>query len=96
MKNWKYWSLIMSSACFDYIQVLGNVSGIMLILQVTPTLPWKSFLRTLEKFQFISTDYEMPELNGAELSRKFLKANPNIPIIIVSGYSCTFNKDDTM
>lgn len=48
-------------------------------------------LELLEKnpnhFDLIITDHSMPYLTGLQLSRKVLKLRPEIPIILVSGYS---------
>nr|MBF0220614.1 response regulator [Desulfobulbaceae bacterium] len=45
-------------------------------------------------FSLVITDYKMPHLNGEQLSREILKINPQIPIIICSGFTSEFSSDD--
>lgn len=42
---------------------------------------------TQNRYDFIITDIEMPELNGLEMSEKIKEINPDIPIVIISAYS---------
>ncbi len=42
-----------------------------------------------QKFDLVLTDQTMPEMTGTELSSELLKARPNIPIILCSGFSAT-------
>jgi len=42
---------------------------------------------TQNRYDFIITDIEMPELNGLEMSEKIKELNPDIPIVIISAYS---------
>jgi len=46
------------------------------------------------QFDLVITDFKMPKLNGAELSREILKINPDLPVIMCSGYSSTFSEED--
>ncbi len=38
-------------------------------------------------FDLIMTDYTMPEMTGAQLTRKIKKINPDIPIVMCTGIS---------
>jgi CheY-like chemotaxis protein len=42
-----------------------------------------------EKFELVVVDYVMPEMNGGETIRQLRKINPNIAIILLSGYADT-------
>tara|TARA_Y100000589_G_scaffold303957_1_gene316749 strand:- start:346 stop:726 length:381 start_codon:yes stop_codon:yes gene_type:complete len=46
------------------------------------------------QFDLVITDYRMPDMNGAELSREILKITPDIPIIMCSGFSSDFSEQD--
>ncbi|MBD3275688.1 MAG: response regulator [Candidatus Marinimicrobia bacterium] len=45
-------------------------------------------------FDLILTDQTMPALTGAELARKALSVRPELPIILLTGYSETFSIED--
>lgn len=64
-------------------------------------IPYTSSLQALElfrdlpsQFDLVITDFRMPGMNGAELSREILKVAPEIPIIMCSGYSSDFGEED--
>ncbi len=46
------------------------------------------------QFDLVITDYRMPGMNGAELSREILKIDPDMPIIMCSGFSSEFSEQD--
>jgi DNA-binding NtrC family response regulator len=39
-----------------------------------------------EKFDILVTDFRMEGMNGLELARKIHSSNPEVPVIIVTGY----------
>lgn len=47
-----------------------------------------------DQFDLVITDYRMPGMNGAELSEKIKMINPQIPIIMVSGFASHFSEED--
>jgi PAS domain S-box-containing protein len=47
----------------------------------------KSFEDNPDSYDLVITDQIMPDLSGAELSTKLLQIRPEIPIVLVSGYS---------
>jgi CheY-like chemotaxis protein len=46
----------------------------------------------MNKFDLVLTDQSMPELTGAELARELLALRPDLPIIIMTGYSDEINE----
>ena len=42
-----------------------------------------------EKIDLAVVDYVMPEMNGGEVIRQLRKLNPNLPVILLSGYADT-------
>jgi two-component system, cell cycle sensor histidine kinase and response regulator CckA len=42
----------------------------------------------------IITDLTMPELNGLELARQVRAAGPDVPIILVSGFTSTLTQEN--
>ncbi|HUQ49145.1 MAG TPA: response regulator [Terriglobales bacterium] len=50
-----------------------------------------------EEFDMLVTDFRMEGMNGLELAKKVRETSPNIPIIIVTGYTdLDGNKDVTV
>jgi PAS domain S-box-containing protein len=49
--------------------------------------------QTPEAFDLLITDQSMPELTGAELAFEALRIRPDLPIIIVTGYSESLNAE---
>jgi len=45
-------------------------------------------------FDLVITDQTMPALTGAELSRELLRLRPDLPIILYTGYSETFDEEE--
>ncbi len=39
-----------------------------------------------EPFDLVVTDYRMPEMSGAQVIRKIRQQEPNIPIVLLSGF----------
>jgi PAS domain S-box-containing protein len=52
-----------------------------------PLIALEEFNRSSEKYDFIITDQTMPHLSGTELSISLLSINPDLPIILNTGYS---------
>jgi DNA-binding NtrC family response regulator len=47
-----------------------------------------------DQFDLVITDFRMPGMNGAELSKEILKINSEIPIIMCSGFSSEFGEEE--
>jgi CheY-like chemotaxis protein len=47
-----------------------------------------------DQFDLVITDYRMPHLNGAQLCAEILNINPEMPIIMCSGFSSEFSRKD--
>jgi CheY-like chemotaxis protein len=47
----------------------------------------EEFMKHPKEFDAVITDQTMPQMTGAELSRALLKLNPEIPIILCTGFS---------
>ncbi len=47
----------------------------------------QAFQTDPQRFDAVLTDETMPEMTGTELAREIRKLRPDIPIILMSGYS---------
>jgi CheY-like chemotaxis protein len=75
----------------DDHQVLANLSCEILKMQgyrAVSAYGGEDALRKFEQDQFdvLVTDYRMEGMNGVELARKVHQKNPDIPVIVVTGY----------
>ncbi len=48
------------------------------------------------KYDLVITDQTMPFLNGMELTKRFMKLKPDIPIILLTGYSDTLSEEQAV
>lgn len=54
------------------------------------------FEKDPERFDLVITDLTMPEISGDRLSQRFLEINPEIPIILCTGFSASIDKERAM
>lgn len=52
------------------------------------------FLAEPDGFDLVITDLTMPEISGEAVARKFLALRSDLPVIVCSGYSETFQEED--
>ena len=46
---------------------------------------WSFFKRSPQCFDLVLTDYDMPEMTGAELASRIRELRPKLPIVLLSG-----------
>ena len=71
---------------FFLVQVLEHL-GYKVVACVSSEAAYEIFLKRKEEFDLIITDMGMPGMTGLELSEKIKKINPNIPIMLCTGFS---------
>ena len=80
----------LTKSCCNFLSGIGyNVSG-----QTDSETALALFKSHPDDFDLIITDYNMPGLRGDKLAEKILAEKPTIPIILCSGYSHSFDKND--
>ena len=70
--------------------------GYQVTSQVQSRQALKLFASNPQAFDLVITDMMMPEITGDQLSRELLAINPNIPIIICSGFSERIGQEQIM
>jgi len=61
--------------------------GYTVTIETSPTEGLNTFCNHPTNFDLVITDKNMPDMTGFELAEKMLQIQPNIPIILCSGYS---------
>jgi CheY-like chemotaxis protein len=51
---------------------------------------------TKERFSMVITDLRMPEMSGSELLRNIKEKYPDLPVVVISGYSLAEEEDTLM
>ncbi len=55
-----------------------------------------AFCESPRNYDLVVTDQTMPKITGIELSKKLLKIREDIPIILLSGYSESANREQAL
>ena len=55
----------------------------------------KLFSEDPSRFDLVITDQAMPDMNGAQLSKKVLTIRPDIPIILCTGHSDNISSESS-
>jgi len=71
---------------FFLVQVLEHL-GYKVVACVSSQDAYEMFLKKKEEFDLVITDMGMPGMTGLELSEKIKRINPNIPIMLCTGFS---------
>ncbi len=87
----------------DDERMLGKMISQMLGYLGYEVTTYNSSVEALEKFEedpgcfdLILTDQTMPEISGLELTKKVLAVNPELPVILCSGYSEDVAEEDVV
>lgn len=59
-----------------------------------PLAAWKAFEENADKIDLVVTDHTMPGLTGRQLSQKIVEVRPDLPIIMVTGFTQNLNKTE--
>ncbi len=59
--------------------------------ETNPLNALEKFEATPDKFDLVITDMTMPQMDGAEFSRRLKQIKPGVPIIICTGHSSTLD-----
>ena len=73
-------------------QILERL-GYQVEAHVSSTTALETFQAAPDRFDLVITDQTMPRLTGAELAGELLKVRPDLPIIILTGYSVNISEE---
>jgi len=78
----------------DFMKKLLDQNGYQTFTTNDPLSALQLFKSDPERFKIIITDQTMPAMTGVELINNIRAIRPNIPIILCTGYSEHFSKED--
>lgn len=61
--------------------------GYSVVTEMSPTAALERFQRSPETYQLLITDLTMPEMNGVDLAKRITRIRPNLPVVLMSGFS---------
>jgi DNA-binding NtrC family response regulator len=76
-----------------YLELLQE-QGYLVSVFTDPAEALRAFRLDPDNVDLILTDQTMPHLSGAELAGAVLALRPELPVILVTGYSETINADE--
>jgi CheY-like chemotaxis protein len=65
--------------------VLRSLPGSVVVACDDPRQALATFLADPESFEMLVTDFDMPSLDGLELSRRIRVESPRLPVLLISG-----------
>jgi PAS domain S-box-containing protein len=92
-RSQRIWVVEDQEALAGYYLELLQEQGYQVSIFTDPTVALHNFQLAPDSVELILTDQTMPHLSGAELARAVLALRPDLPIILVTGYSERINAE---
>ncbi|MCP3940219.1 MAG: response regulator [Desulfobacteraceae bacterium] len=73
-------------------QILSRL-GYQVTVKINSKDALNAFKKNPESFDLVISDMTMPNITGDQLAKEILSINPNIPILICTGFSERINKE---
>ncbi|MBD3239127.1 MAG: response regulator [Chitinivibrionales bacterium] len=73
-----------------------NDLGFSVVAETDSRQALEAFRAAPERFDVVITDQTMPGLTGADIVREILAIRPDMPIVLCTGYSETFSREDAL
>lgn len=71
----------------EYLGALLEAESYEVVVLNEPVAALKYFQEHPDDFDLIITDQIMPELTGVEVAQAILKLRPELPVLLITGYS---------
>jgi CheY-like chemotaxis protein len=78
----------------EYLGALLESESYHVTVLNEPVEALKRFIAAPDNFDLIITDQVMPELTGIEVAQAVLKLRPQIPVLLITGYSENINAEN--
>lgn len=78
----------------EYLGALLEAEGYTAKIMNDSVAALKYFSKHAAEFDLVVTDQVMPGLTGVELTASILKVRPDIPVVLITGYSETISAEN--
>lgn len=93
-KRWRIWVVEDQEALTAYYLELLQDQGYLVTIFNDPTEALRAFRLDSDSIDLVITDQSMPHLSGADLTSAMLAIKPELPVILITGYSESINADE--
>lgn len=93
-ERWRIWVVEDQESLAGYYLELLQEQGYRVSVFTDPAEALRAFRLDPDNVDLILTDQTMPHLSGAELAVAVFAIRPELPVILVTGYSETINADE--
>ena len=80
----------------EYLGALLEAENYSAKIMNDPLAALKCFKENPDAFDLVITDQVMPELTGVELSQAILELRPELPVVLITGYSETISAENAV
>lgn len=78
----------------EYLSALLEAEGYTAKIMNDSVMALKYFTENAAEFDLVITDQVMPGMMGVELTESILKIRPDIPVVLITGYSETISAEN--
>lgn len=93
-KHWRIWVVEDQESLAGYFQELLQEQGYRVTLFIDPVSALSAFQHDPDGVDLILTDQTMPYLSGAQLAVAMFAIKPELPVILITGYSDKIDADE--
>ncbi len=81
------------TALVEFMKVSLSAYGYQVTATSSPLMAYALFQEQPNRFDMVLSDQSMPELTGDKLAAKILTQRPDLPIVILTGYSSSLTEE---
>jgi PAS domain S-box-containing protein len=79
-------------AVASFVGELLELNGYTVTVETDSAQAWELFAANPQRFDLVVTDQTMPRLTGAQLAARVMGLRPELPVVLMTGYSATVDE----
>ena len=79
-------------AVASFVGELLELNGYTVTIETDAAQAWELFAADPQRFDLVITDQTMPRLTGAQLAARVMGLRPELPVLLMTGYSATVDE----